>query len=170
MVTFPFIRFALRDAVLLAATAGAWSLDASLRADGTAGTVAIAVAIFTGVLTTVSGFLCHEWGHLFGTWLGGGVAHAPKRLASVFLFFFDVERSSRRSFLSMSWGGYVASAVAGALIAALVPWQALSGRVALGLTFVGVAVTFALEVPTTLRVARGGRLPQGGVFIGEPPT
>ena len=31
-------------------------------------------------------------------------------------------------------------------------------------------VADAPKDPTTLRVARGGRLPQGGVFIGEPPT
>jgi len=43
----------------------------------------------------------------------------------------------------------------------------LSGLVALVATTLGVIATFALEVPTTIRVARGGPLPNGGVFADE---
>jgi hypothetical protein len=33
---------------------------------------------------------------------------------------------------------------------------------------IGIGVTFAREVPTTWRVARGGPLPTGGVYRGTP--
>lgn len=163
----PFVRFLLRDAAVVALLAAVWWLDVSLRNAAVTGPWSYAVAISAGLLTTLVGFFCHEWGHLLGTLLANGVAHAPRRLTSPFLFFFDVATSDRRAFLIMSLGGYVASALALAVIVLTVPWGSLSGLVALVATTLGVIATFALEVPTTIRVARGGPLPNGGVFADE---
>lgn len=133
----------------------------------TVGPSAVVVAVAAGLLTTLVGFFAHEWGHLLGALAAGGVVHAPRRLTSPFLFFFDVSKSDRRAFLAMSYGGYAASAVALAIIMVAVPWHALSGLTALVATSLGVLATFAIEVPTTVRVARGGPLPSGGVFADE---
>lgn len=163
-----FTRFAVRDLGLLALTIGAWRLDAKLAAGHPSTGGARAVGVATGLLTALIGFATHEWGHLAGAVGSGGVVHEPERLSSVFLFFFDVEKSDRRSFLAMSYGGYAGSALATLAIAALVPRDRLSGKVALTAATLGALVTLALEVPTTVSVARGGAFPSGGVYRGTP--
>ena len=154
------IRFALRDLAIVLLIAGAWALEVSLR--GGSGAGPWIVRVIAGVGAALAGFLLHEWGHLAGAWLGGAVFHFPERLTSPFLFYFDVKASSRRAFLWMSMGGYIASAVALAALAWWLPWEAFAGRLALGLAAAGILVTFALEVPTTVRVARGAPLPRSG--------
>ncbi len=128
----------------------------------------MASQVAAGLMTAAMGFVAHEWGHLAGTVMSGGVAHPAKSLASPFLFSFDVEKSDRRAFLGMSYGGYAGTAVATAAILAFVPRDRLSGRLALAATALGAAATLALEIPTTIRVARGGAFPQGGVYAGDP--
>lgn len=167
----PFLRFALRDLALAALTVGLVLADAHTRAEGT-GTSALGVALglATGALVVLLGFLAHEWGHLAGSLASGAVVHAPARLASVFLFRFDTGRSSAAQFLAMSAGGYAASVVAMGAILAWADLRAASGLSAVVLAGVGIAVTFALELPTTLRVWRGGALPgHGGVYVKASP-
>lgn len=163
----PFLRFLVRDALFAALLFEVWRLDREMRAAQSDGLSASVVAVSAGLLTTLVGFFAHEWGHLLGAFAGRGVVHAPRRLSSPFLFFFDVAKSDRRAFLAMSYGGYLASAMALAIIMLAVPWRALSGITALVATSLGVLATFAIEVPTTVRVARGGPLPSGGVFADE---
>lgn len=155
-------RFVLRDAAVVAVTATAWQLDGRLRAQGDG--VALAVAVSAGLLTALVGFLAHEWGHLAGSLATGSVVHFPRGLAHVFLFHFDARANSRRQFLWMSAGGYLATLVAVGGILALCPLDAWSGRVAVALAGAGMVVTFALEVPITLHVARGGPPPDGAVY------
>lgn len=159
-----FVRFAVRDAGLALLTVAAWHNDCRARA----GSAGVASGVSAGLLTALLGFLAHEWGHLAGAILSGGVVEEPASVTSPFLFHFDVERSSRASFLGMSYGGYVGTAVAALSIAALVPREKLGGRVALVATALGIATTLALEIPTTVRVARGGPFPSGGVYAGDP--
>ncbi len=161
-----FLRFAARDLVVGAVTAGAWALEA--RARGSKRFEARAVAVGAGLLTGLVGFAAHEWGHLAGSIATGGVVHEPDALTSPFLFFFDVEASSRRAFLGMSYGGYAGTVLASLVILRFVPPKTLAGKVALAATTAGVLATFALEIPTTVRVARGGPLPKGGVYRGDP--
>jgi hypothetical protein len=163
----PFLRFLVRDLLIVILLVVAWRVDSELRVAHAGELGAGAVAVVAGVLTTLVGFFAHEWGHLLGALVADGVVHAPRRLGSPFLFFFDAARSDRRAFLAMSYGGYAASAVALAIIMVAVPWHTLSGLTALVLTSLGVLATFAIEVPTTVRVARGGALPSGGVFADE---
>jgi hypothetical protein len=141
-------------------------LDARGRAAG--GSTAIAVGIVTGSFVVLCGFLVHEWGHLAGCFLSGAEVHAPKRLGTVFLFHYGVTRSTPKQFLWMSYGGYLASIVGMAVILAWADLSSVSGLTAVVLAGLGVAVTFALEIPTTFRVARGGPLPgRGGVYVGS---
>jgi hypothetical protein len=163
----PFLRFLARDALVGVLLMLAWRADGDLRAAHADGLAAMGVGLAAGLLTTLIGFFAHEWGHLLGALSANGVVHAPRRISSPFLFFFDVARSDRRAFLAMSYGGYAASALALVVIMSAVPWRTLSGLTALVATSLGVLATFAIEVPTTIRVARGGALPSGGVFADE---
>lgn len=163
----PLLRLALRDLGLLGLTLALWRLDAGLR--GAPGALAAAVAVAAGALTAVAGYLAHEWGHLSAARFAGSVVHLPESPASPFLFRFDPERNGRREFLAMSAGGFAASAAVVALLLAALPLDALSGRVALALTGLGVLATALLEIPPAWRVLRGGPLPRGGAAYQTTP-
>jgi hypothetical protein len=160
-----FLPFLSRDLVLGAVALGLIALDASTP-QGTP--AAIAIGLAAGTLAAVCAFLLHEWGHLIGTLASGGVAHPQRSLAAVFLFHFDVGKSSRKQFLAMSYGGYLATLVAVLLLAAWIDLGRVSGVIGLVLSALGIGATLVLEIPTTVRVARGGALPEGGVYEGRP--
>ncbi len=155
-------KTALRDLGLLLLTLGLWRTDAALRAS--AGSGATLVAVAAGVLATVCGYLVHEWGHLLGAHAGRSLVHLPGGFASLFLFRFDSDRNTRRQFLLMSAGGFLASALVVALFVCVLPWDALSGRVALVLTGLGVLTTAALELPPAWRVWHGAPIPRGAAY------
>lgn len=157
--TRAFLPFLARDAALLLVTVLALVYDASARPEGWLW------GAFAGSMVALVGFLMHEWGHWLGARLSGGLVLAPERIWAPFLFAFDTARSTRQQFLWMSVGGYVATVIAVLIIVLLVDPTRPSGMVALGLSVLGMLVTFALEVPTTVRVARGGELPRGGVYV-----
>jgi hypothetical protein len=152
----------LRDASILLVTLLVWSVDASLRSEG--GMIAATVAVIGGALTALCGYLVHEWGHLLGALSAGSTVHLPAKITSAFLFQFDSDRNTRRQFLRMSMGGFVASALVIVLLVAVVPLQALSGKVAMILVVLGVLATFILEVPVAWRVARGAPIPRGAAY------
>jgi hypothetical protein len=156
----------LRDLGIAALTAVVLVLDAR-ASDGLA---AQGLGVLAGTLAALTAFVVHEWGHLAGALGSGGTAHPAPSLASFFLFHFDVEKSDRRQFLMMSYGGYLATVLAVLLLALWIDPTRLSGQTCLVLSVVGIGVTLALEIPTTVRVARGGPLPQGGVYAGTPPA
>lgn len=139
----------LRDLVIVGLTAAAWWFD---------------TGVIAGVLTAVCGFLAHEYGHLWASLASGAKVTFPTSPISTLLFHFDSASNTRRQFLWMSFGGYFASAIGVGAIAALVPFDAWSGRTALGLAGIGMLVTFVLEVPITLRVWRGAPLPMDAAY------
>jgi len=96
-------------------------------------------------------------------WSGSAVRY-PRRLLTPLLFHLDSVENDRRQFFCMSGAGYVATAIGVGLIVLVVPHDAWSGRIAIGLAGLGALVTFVLEVPITLRVARGGELPLGEAY------
>jgi hypothetical protein len=164
--TKAFRRFLARDLVLVGAAIGTVCWDARLLDAHATNRLALAVGVAAGVLFALASFLAHEWGHWLGAVLTGGIVHPPKALTSFFLFFFDTGKSTRRQFLAMSYGGYLATLGALGLLAAWVRSDTPSGRTALLLAGVGMTITAALEIPETWRVARGGPLPSGLVFVG----
>lgn len=154
-------KLLLRDLVLAAATLALWTLSRRLEASAVSPAAAVPVAILAGLALPGIGFLLHEWGHLAGARLVGGVVAYPERLRSPFLFRFDPVRNGRRAFLWMSGGGFVASGVfLGALLAGL-SLTHLADRIALGLAALGVLATLLLELPQAWRVYRGAPLPDG---------
>jgi membrane-associated protease RseP (regulator of RpoE activity) len=152
----------LRDLALLGVCLGLLAWDASLREAGRSGALGTAVALGAGLLLGLVGYLLHEWGHLAGARLSGSVVTLPRSARTIFTFFYDTQRNTREQFLAMSCGGFVASAAMVTLYVSVLPLGALSGRVALAVTALGVVATVALELPTAWRVYRGAGLPAAG--------
>ena len=115
----------IRDLLLVGLTLALWRADASLR--DTTTLLSVTVAVAAGVFAAISGYLVHEWGHLIGARLSGGIVHFPRRVTSTFLFYFDTKNSERHQFLSMSLGGFAASAVVTPLLIAVLPADAPVG-------------------------------------------
>ncbi|MEM1416570.1 MAG: hypothetical protein AAGH15_16785 [Myxococcota bacterium] len=159
-----FLPILVRDVALIIACVGAWQSE--LRDVAAGVDVPLARSLLAGGLTVVVGFFAHEYGHLLGALASGARVHAQAPWSPL-LFHFDVARSTRRQFLAMSYGGYAASAVSATVIALTVPWDRLSGWTALGLMGVGLFVTAVLEIPTHVRVLRGGPLPTGAAYVSE---
>ena len=155
-------RLAFHDLAIMALTVGLWLLDGQMR--GSESVQAGFVAVLAAIMTALCGYLVHEWGHLFGTWAAGGVAHLAPQLASVFLFKFDSGQNTRKQFAWMAMGGFLASAAAVVFFLFALPLDALSGRVALALVLLGVLATFVLELPPFVRVLRGAPLPRGVAY------
>jgi hypothetical protein len=163
------LTFAARDCALLLGTLALWWCDAALRTQPASLSRAL-VAVLTGLATALCGFLAHEWGHLAGARLAGAKVELSAQLYALFLFKFDVSHNGRREFLAMSYGGYAASIASLALMALLLPRDALSGLLGLTAGGLGVLATLLLELPVTLRVHRGGPLPsEGVVYVSTPP-
>jgi hypothetical protein len=156
------VAHAARDGLVVLVTLSLWWLDSELRAGG--GVAALAIAALAGVMTALCGYLVHEWGHLLGALSARSVVHLPDTVASVFLFRFDSDRNGRRQFLRMSMGGFVASALVIAVLIAVLPLSALSGKIAMLLAVLGVAATFVLEIPVAWRVAQGAPIPRGAAY------
>lgn len=163
------VPFVVRDGLLVAANLGLWAWVA--RVGHAAGAGPVALNILAGLMTVLTGYLVHEWGHLAGCWARGSAVRLPDSVASVFLFNFDVGRNDRRQFNAMAAGGFIASIAFVALLVLLVPRDFLAGKIALVLTVIGVIATLVLEVPTAWRVFRGGALPQQGpAFVSSAPA
>lgn len=153
----------LRDATIVVGTIALWLLDAAMRS-GAPSLSRSLVGALAGVMFAVSGFIGHEWGHLIGARSTGSRVHFASTIWTPLLFHFDVRANTRRQFLAMSMGGYAGSVCGLATLAMVADTSALSGKVALALTLIGMAVTFVAEVPTTVRVWLGGKLPDGYAF------
>lgn len=145
-----------RDLAALVAMGSLWWVEPAHR-DTTP--VGLAHALVTGLLTGYVGFLGHEYGHLVASLASGAQVSYPRTPLSTLLFHFDSAKNDRRQFVWMSMGGYLATVVAVGGIVALCPLDAWAGRVSLLLAGAGMVVTFALEIPITVRVLRGAPLP-----------
>lgn len=155
------VRDALLLGVCLALLAASHAMQDAAR-DGW-----VPLAWLAGLLLPLCGYLVHEWGHLLGCVLGRSVVHLPPTPMALLLFRFDTGRNSRRQFLLMFWGGFVASVAIVALYASVLDARYLADRIALWLTALGVLATFVLEIPEGWRVYRGAALPRGRAFVNE---
>lgn len=149
-------KLLLRDGLLVALTLVLWL--ASLRLEIGVSAWALPMAVAAGLMIPISGFLVHEWGHLIGGWVSGARVHMPASVFSVFLFDFKPSENSRAQFMSVSYGGFIASGLMVALLFSLLSFDRLADQIALGLTLLGVLATFVLEIPPAWRVYRGGPL------------
>ncbi len=145
---------AVRDALALGATVGLVMADRQVRASGLSGIGPSLLGVLTGFMITLSGFYAHEWGHYLAARAAGATPVPSASPLSVYLFELTEDACTRSQWLTMSMGGYAATILALPIIFAIVDVGALSGRVALVLTGLGVLATFALELPITYRVYR----------------
>lgn len=160
------VHLAVRDAVVVALTYA--SFVAYRANESAAPLVSVPLALVFGVLTALSGFLVHEWGHLVGAWIGRSRISHPTTIRSIFLFKFEDDVNDRRQFFLMANGGFLASAlVTGALVVALSPSR-LGDAIALGLSALGVLATLVLELPPVFKVLRGEAVPPDLVKLPKP--
>lgn len=132
---------------------------------GAAGAGGIALAVLAGALVAFSGFLLHEWGHLLGGLSRRARMQPADGVLSIFLFKFDSSVNSREQFLAMSIGGFISSALAVAVLLAILSFNLLADQIALALTVLGVIATFVLEVPGAWKVYKGAPLPTGAAYV-----
>lgn len=118
-----------------------------------AGAVAIAAAYIAG--TAVSA-IAHEWGHFSGAVISGANYKVAKKPARYFFMFeFDMQTSSARQALWMSWGGLTGSWLVVALLLA-VPADSWASAVLIG-TVAGNAVNASVfELPVIFRTVKSG--------------
>lgn len=162
-----FFAMAGRDGLVAAITFALWMQTIEAGPPHDVG--GFALHLGTALLTVLSGYLVHEWGHLIGAWLIRSTFFLPEHIAaSPFLFRFDNLRNTRRHFTWMVWGGFVSSALLVVFLLVALPKDLLAAQVALGLTALGVIATFVIEVPEFWRVVRGAPLPNGAAFMSPP--
>ncbi|MGI9591716.1 MAG: hypothetical protein ACR2P8_10145 [Myxococcota bacterium] len=115
---------------------------------------AIANAVLAGVVVANTS---HEWGHFAGARLSGAASPVmDKPVRYFFMFNFPFERTDRRQFAWMSWGGIVAPWLLVLLTLLLIPIDTV-GRALLLAVFVTRAVQVSVfEVPVVLRARQGG--------------
>lgn len=152
-----FAKLLARDLVIVAATALIWRLGAAASAmPGFAGDFA---GVIAGVTIGVCGYLLHEWGHLLGALAAGSSVRAPRSLASGFLFSFDSRANSRRQFLALSLGGWIATALVLWFVYAQLPSDLFASRVARGAVAANVLLVVLLEVPLVVFSLVTGKVP-----------
>ena len=140
-----YAKFAVRDGAFIAVAWAVWWLVAESSAGG--GWVADLTGFGAGLLVGGTAFVLHEWGHLAGALVSRSVLHLNHDLRAPFIYSFDARKNSLKQFVSMSLGGFVATAVLVISFYLWLPDDLLASRVARGaalfLAFLGVT----LEVP-----------------------
>ena len=136
-------------ALSLFAAADSWS---TLTGLGLASLLCVVTGILAGVTTST---VIHEWFHLLGAWLSGGVYDIPAH-PGLFVYDWDFGGNSLRQFYIMSIAGSIGGAFAIVLLWTCVPADTL-GRTALRSGAIASFVYAALiEWPVIRRVRHGG--------------
>lgn len=152
-----FAKLLARDLTIIALTALIWRLGAS--ASATPGMAGDFAGVLAGITIGACGYLMHEWGHLLGALLAGSAITAPKSVASGFLFSFDSRSNTRGQFLSLSFGGWVASLLVLWLVYAVLPGELFASRVARGVVAANMLLIVVIEVPLVVYALVTGRVP-----------
>lgn len=152
-----FIKLLARDLSILALTALIWHLGAAASAHpGMRGDVA---GVLAGATIGICAYLVHEWGHLLGAVFSGSTVRPGRTLAAGFLFSFDSRANTRRQFLTMSFAGWLATALALWMVYARLPADLFASRVACGVVAANVLLVIVVEVPLVVYSLLTGRVP-----------
>ena len=149
-----FRPFALRDAVVVAATVALW---VSAELDERWWHIA------TGLLTGVCALLFHEWGHLYGAHRAGAVI-TPSPIWSPFLCNVSSTENDREQFLVLSLWGFYATGVFVVLFGLWLPRELLAGKIAMTIAVVLATLTVVIEFPIAWRVYKGYPIPRVEIF------
>ena len=145
----PLWGLVVRDCLALGLAVALTHADS--RSPRTVDAAAFAFSFATAAFTTLSAFHGHEWGHYLGARLAGARPRGARSIVSLFLFELQRSECTRRQWLSMSLGGYLASILGLAIIASAVNLDAWSGKLTVVFVGLGVLATFAIEIPITMR-------------------
>lgn len=159
-----FLKFALRDSLLLLVCLLFWRWDFALVAQNKSSWLLIGFAVLTTAITYVVNLFVHEWGHLIGALLTGSKVYAQPRLFAYALFHFDGKQNNARQFIAMSSGGFVVGVLVIGAIIALAPLDSLVAKLALLVLSLNMIATIVYEFPETWRVLRGAPVPTGAAF------
>lgn len=152
-----FAKLLARDLIIVALTALVWHLAAAASArPGMPGDLA---GVLAGVTIGVCGYLLHEWGHLLGALSAGSTVRPGRSLASGFLFSFDSRANTRRQFVALSLGGWLATTLALWFVYAALPSDLFASRVARGFVTANVALVVLIEIPLVVYSLATGRVP-----------
>lgn len=160
-----FGRFVIRDLGLLLLTLLLWAL--SLGAESST-FLASVLGVSAGIGAVICAYTVHEWGHLVAALWTDSVFTPAKRILSPFLFSYDTKHNTPKQFLTMSLGGFAATAV---LLTAFILWmpqEPLAGRIALHGGLFLAALGAIIELPIFFRALFGRTVPRTGLF--EGPT
>ncbi len=161
-----FRKYAVRDAMIVAAAILAWWTVAGLSAGD--GPVADLAGVVAGLLVGASAFVLHEWGHLLAGCSVGGIARPNTHLKSGFLFSFDSERNSLAQFLVMSVGGFAVTGVFIWIAYYVLPTGLLATRVARGAIAFQASLTLFLELPLVgIALVKGATPAEASVKLGS---
>jgi len=152
-----FAKLLARDVLIVLLTAVVWHLAAESSA--TPGMRGDFAGVVAGVTIGVSGYLLHEWGHLLGALAAGSTVRPGRSLASGFLFSFDSRANTRRQFLALSFGGWIATAAVLWFVYAQLPSELFASRVARGVVAANVLLVVLLEIPLVAFSLVTGRVP-----------
>ncbi len=143
-----YAKFAARDGLIIAAALLIWRVAAAYSMGS--GFLADFTGFVAGVMLGAVGAVVHEWGHLLAAFASGSVLRVNHNLSSPFIFSYDSRQNSLAQFVTMSLGGFVATAAIVVIFYVYLPDALLASRVARGavlfLSFLGVF----LEVPLLL--------------------
>jgi hypothetical protein len=157
-----FWKLATRDVLFASAALAAWWFFRHLTA--TEDVVGDIVGVMLGLALGATAFLLHEWGHLLGALAARSALTPAERLRTFYLFSFDSQRNSRRQFLIMSLGGFIATAAALSFAYAVMPDGQLASRVARGVIAFATLLTLVLEVPLVIYSLLRNAVPPVEVF------
>jgi hypothetical protein len=161
-----YLKLLARDLGIAGAAALLWILTAQRSA--AADPLGDLAGLVTGVLVGIFAFLLHEWGHWLGAVATGSRVQPAKSLRSLFLFSFDSRQSSRRQFLALSFGGWLATLAFAFAAYAWLPPELLASRVARGMAMLSVLLVAVIEIPLVVWSLRTGRIPRVETTRYEP--
>ena len=102
-----------------------------------------------GALLGLIFYLFHEWAHLFGALLSRSVVAYPETVISPFIFSFDSQANSVLQFVSMTVGGFFATAILLSGYLMFLP-ENVWGSVALYISFLLTGLTVFIELPIAI--------------------
>jgi len=152
-----FPKLLARDLSIVALTALIWRLGAQASSQpGFGGDFA---GVLAGLTVGLCAYLLHEWGHLAGAILSGSTVRPARALSSGFLFSFESRRNTRRQFVVLSLGGWLATALALWLAYAALPSELFASRVARGVVVANSLLVVLIEFPLVAWSLWTGRVP-----------
>ncbi len=143
-----FYKLAVRDMIFIIMLFFAWHWFAPVSANNTL--MADFLGVLLGGLTALAFHLIHEWGHIFGGFIGGSEMSASLKKNAISLFTYPAGGNNRRQFLLMSLGGFIATALLVWFSYTQLADDQFASRIVRGYSLVQVFLAVVLEMPLVI--------------------